>query len=509
MPQRCAGVLIPLFSLRTDSDLGRGEIGGLREMTDFAAAMGHRVIQLLPLDETAPGETSPYNALSVFAIDPLYVSSAPLADASTLLRARATLGRRRTPPRAKLRAAKIDLLTRAFDSFESRATASERASFDDFCTENREWLDDYVLFRALKDRFDWKSWELWPDELRQRDGYALEAARRDLGASIRKYCYWQFVADRQWRDVRAYANSRGVLLGGDLAFSPANDSAEVWAHQESFNLSRTVGAPPDAFNARGQRWGLPMPNWERLRANGHQFWRARARRARTLYDLVRVDHVVGLYRTFSFANDSASGEFTPAEEPEQIAQGEEVIRAILGDAAPAVVIAEDLGTVPSWVRASLTRLGVAGYKVVRWERINWGAPDERFLSPSEYPELSLATTGTHDTETFVEWWREGPLEDRRRLTAALGLEDRVAPERPLTTRSLDAILEAIYAAPSRLVVTPIQDLFGWSARINRPGTVRPSNWKWRLPFALERWNARKRVRARVARIREIAQRTGR
>jgi 4-alpha-glucanotransferase len=252
-----------------------------------------------------------------------------------------------------------------------------------------------------------------------------------------------------------------------------------------------------------------MPNWERMRASGHQFWRARARRARSLYDIVRIDHVVGIYRTFSFAGEDDGGSFTPADEPQQIAQGEEVMRAILDEAAPADVIAEDLGTVPPRVRASLTRLGVPGYKVVRWERVNWGASDERFLSPSEYPELSLATTGTHDTETLTQWWRETTTKERRQFLAALGLEGRVSPDGRLTGRASLAILEALYAAPSRLAVTPIQDLFGWRARINRPGTVAPSNWRWRPRFTLERWSESATLRARVTNLRRIAERTGR
>jgi 4-alpha-glucanotransferase len=509
MLERCAGVLIPLFSLRTERDLGRGEIGGLREMVDLAVAMGHRVIQLLPLDEPAPGEASPYSALSVFAIDPMYISAPALTDAAELRRAQESVGRRRTPPRARLRNVKFELLAHAFDSFEQRASPVERAEFGEFCAENHAWLDDYALFRGLKEKFKWKLWESWPDELRRREAGALGSARRGLADSIRKYCYWQYLADRQWRDVRGYAKSRGVLLGGDLAFSPSRDSAEVWANQAYFDLTRTVGAPPDDFNPDGQRWGLPMPNWERMRASGHQFWRARARRARSLYDIVRIDHVVGIYRTFSFAGEDDGGSFMPADEPQQIAQGEEVMRAILDEAAPADVIAEDLGTVPPWVRASLTRLGVPGYKVVRWEKIDWGGPDERFLSPSEYPELSLATTGTHDTETLTQWWRETTAKERRQFLAALGPRGRVSPDGRLTGRASLAILEALYAAPSRLAVTPIQDLFGWRARINRPGTVAPSNWRWRPPFTLERWSESATLRARVTSLRRIAERTGR
>jgi 4-alpha-glucanotransferase len=155
-----------------------------------------------------------------------------------------------------------------------------------------------------------------------------------------------------------------------------------------------------------------------MRDTGFKLLRARVHRARALYDLIRVDHAVGLYRTFNFGADpDAPGTFTPADENEQRAQGDEIMRTILneagiGDGGGAAIIAEDLGTVPPWVRQSLTQMNVPGYKVMQWERGNWGGPDETYLSPAVYPELSLATTGTHDTESLTTWWREQPIAER-------------------------------------------------------------------------------------------------
>ncbi len=510
MLKRSAGVLIPLFSLRTQDDLARGEILDLAPTVDFALAMGHRLIQLLPLDESGPDELSPYSALSVFAIDPIYVSAHDLKRVGrfALWRARRTVGNGRAVPRRTIRAAKLALLERAYR--KSKGDRDEAAAFDAFAGGNREWLDDYVLFRALKEHFDWAPWEEWPAEFARRDPAALDAARQDFADELRKYAYWQFLGERQWLAMRSAAASRGAYLGGDLAFAPARDSAEVWAHQELFDLERTVGAPPDGFNPRGQRWGLPLPNWTRMRAHGMGLWRMRVRRAAALFDLIRIDHVVGLYRTFNFGADpDAPGQFTPADEEEQRRQGEEIMRALIEAAGDSEIIAEDLGTVPPWVRASLTALGVAGYKVMQWERENWGGPNERFISPANYPALALATTGTHDTEPFVIWWRERSVEERARLVEALGLTERIDPKSALEESMLDAIIEALYASPARLVVLPIQDLFGWSARINRPGIVDNQNWTWRLPLAFDQMRAAPRVATRIARLRAIAERTGR
>ena len=209
------------------------------------------------------------------------------------------------------------------------------------------------------------------------------ATSRRASINIR---YFQFLAHQQWKSIRDYARERGVFIGGDLAFSPGRDSDVVWAHQESFDLTRSIGTPPDAFSETGQRWGLPMPNWAAMRADGFEMWRSRTRHARSLYDLVRIDHVVGLYRTFSFGSEDPEdkGRFTPEAEAEQHAQGEAVIRAIKEEAGDLQLIAEDLGTVPPWVRKSLSELGIPGYKVMQWER-EWDAPDQPFINPVELP----------------------------------------------------------------------------------------------------------------------------
>jgi len=511
MLTRSAGILIPLFSLRTRHSLGRGEILDLAPMIDFALEMRCRVIQLLPLDETGPAEQSPYSALSVNAIDPMYISLLDLSGVGRVVRARAraAVGKARVVPRSIVRREKLALLERAFRATRARAGRDESGDLAGFIAANAYWLDDYALFRALKERFEWADWDSWPTELVRREPDALAAARRELADQIAMYQYWQFIAHWQWSSMRAYAVAYGARIGGDLAFSPCRESAEVWANQDDFDLTRTVGAPPDEFNRMGQRWGLPLPNWERMRGNGFKMLRSRVRHASSLYDLIRVDHVVGLYRTFNFGDDpEAQGIFTPADEYQQRMQGEEIMRTIKEEAGAAEIIVEDLGTVPPWVRESLTHLGVPGYKVMQWER-DWGAHDAPFLSPASYPELSLATTGTHDTESLTTWWREQTVSEREKLIRALGIADKVNARAMLNESALDAILEALYAAPSRLVIIPIQDLFGWSARINRPGTVNDSNWTYRLPMTLERLRRSRAIQSRIAKLRDIAIRTAR
>jgi 4-alpha-glucanotransferase len=511
MLTRSAGILVPLFSLRTRDDLGRGEILDLAPMIDLARDMGHRIVQLLPLDEGAPGETSPYSAMSVFAVDPMYISvqALPGIGPASMARAHDEVGAGRFVPRAKYRPVKLRMLEHAWHVFRARGRNETRNEFERFIERNRRWLDDYALFRALKERYDWSPWEQWPAGLARRESEALDAARREHADEILKYSWWQFAAHRQWREMRVYAEERGVKLGGDMAFSPSRDSAEVWANQGAFDLERTVGAPPDGFNPKGQRWGLPLPRWSAMEEDGFALWRARSRHAGDLFDLVRIDHVVGLFRTFAFGADPASeGAYVPAQEHEQLAQGEAVMKALRDAAHPCDLIAEDLGSVPPWVRASLAAMRVPGYKVMQWER-EWETAGERFTSPASYPELSLATTGTHDTEALTVWWRMQPAEERAKLMEALARTSRVDPARELGEDGVDAVLEALYASPSVLVVEPLQDLFTWSARINRPGTVSDFNWTWRLPMPIDRLRENPWIKARIAKMRAICQRTGR
>jgi 4-alpha-glucanotransferase len=512
MDRRVAGVLIPLFSLRTTEDLGRGEIGGLLPMAHFALAMGHRMIQLLPIDETAPGETSPYSAMSVLAVDPLYISAHDLdgVTAGDIESARVVAGPGDPPDQVRLHGARMNLLRKSFDHFAAKASLKDRAAREEFEHRNHGWLPDYALFRALKERFCWGEWASWPDGLDRREPAALKAAARELATELSFYSHIQFVAHRQWQGVRSELVRRGVMLGGDLAFSPGRESAEVWANQDAFDLTRTIGAPPDAFSKDGQRWGLPMPDWARMRDGGFSLIRTRVRRAQEFFDFLRIDHVVGLFRTFAFDIDSlAPGTFDPPIEADQRAQGEDIMRAVKQEAGAMVVFAEDLGVVPKFVHTSLNTLRLPGYKVMRWER-EWNVAGQPFIDPATYSELSVATTGTHDTDTMVEWWREARADERSQFVESLSIDAAIDPARnDLDDRAIDAILGALYAAPSRIAITPVQDLFGWDDRINTPATVNDTNWTWRLPFVLDRLHDNPEVVQRSAELRTIASRTGR
>ncbi|MBI1816162.1 MAG: 4-alpha-glucanotransferase [Deltaproteobacteria bacterium] len=498
---RCAGFVVPLFSLRSGRDAGIGEILDLVPLVKWAASFGQRVVQLLPITETVPGEASPYNALSAFAIDPLYLSLHAVPHAPSVVPIDGDTG---PLPRSAIRAAKLEALAEAFDTFQSTGRSAARKRLGTFLDTNRDWLDDYALYQALKESFGASAWEEWPEALKRREPQALAQAAARLAARIEFFRYVQWQAAEQWQRVRRAAAAQAVRLMGDLPFVIGRDSADVWARQDEFDPTCSVGAPPDDFSESGQSWNLPMYNWPRVRATNFAWWRRRAQHAATLYDLFRIDHIIGFFRSYAIPHDPARPRgFVPAAEPEQQQQGEAFLSAVIEASGDAVPIAEDLGTVPDWVRATLHRRGIPGYKVFRWERANG-----TFCDPRTYDQLSVATTGTHDTGTLVEWWRGLAPADRTAALAALGIAANV--ESPtLAAAVYSRIIASLYEAGSALVILPIQDLFGWPDRINVPDTPSNQNWNWRMPVSVEQLADAPELRAATAALRQAAVATGR
>lgn len=515
--RRTAGLLVPLFALRGARDWGIGEIGDLPGLAAWMASAGHRLLQLLPVLEMSPGERSPYAASSAFAIDPIYLTLGDVEDfaaaggeAALGAEERAAIERVRAHPAIDydgVRRAKRRALERAFAHFlatEWRSASVRALAFRRFRQAEAGWLADYGLFRARQDRDPQHTWQDWEPPLRDRVPEAIEVARRALGDAALFHEYVQWLAAAQWDAARRGASAAGVQLKGDVPFMVSFHSADVWARQGQFRLDAGLGAPPDAFNADGQAWGLPVPRWEVMAGDDLAWLRARAARAAAMFDAFRVDHVVGFYRMYVIPAAGAPGAFVPAARAEQAALGERLLGAALGAAVGAFVVGEDLGFVPPFVRRSLTRLGIPGYRVLRWEE-EGGV----FRDPRHYPALSVATSGTHDTTTLAVWWEEDLGERQRRALAAVpafaSLRDAGGRWTPAVRT---ALLEGLYGAGSELVVLPVQDAYDGRERINVPGTVGASNWAYRLPWTIDELRAGAAT-ACGERLRALAARHGR
>jgi 4-alpha-glucanotransferase len=482
---RRAGLLVPLFSIPSTRSWGIGEIGDLEPLCAWLERGGQRVLLMLPINEKPVTESSPYSALSAMAIDPLFITLDALEDFAALGGERALepewrdrLEAVRSAPAvdyASVRALKSMALHRAFAHFQQYEWKRESARarrFRAYTDEQSWWLDDYALFRALHAHHNERPWTEWPRPVRDRLPEALAEARVELDEDVRYRKYVQWIAGEQWTAARARTHS--VALFGDLPFVVSADSADVWARQDEFNPALSVGVPPDAFSATGQDWGLPAYRWDVLAERDFDWLRQRARRNADLFDGYRVDHLVGFYRMYVRPLGGGEGVFMPAVEHEQTALGERVLGVF--QASDAEIIAEDLGVIPDFVRESLTRLNIPGYRVFRWER-HWHQKDQPFRDPAEYPPASVATSGTHDTEPLVMWWEQAPAEERRAVLEIPSIRARM---------SVDALLEALCASGSDLLILPIQDVFGWRARINQPATVGDQNWTYKLPWPSDR-----------------------
>src|SRR5262249_29780627 len=239
------------------------------------------------------------------------------------------------------------------------------------------------------------------------------------------------------------------------------DSADVWARQHEFILDASLGVPPDAFSATGQDWGMPVYRWDVVAMEDYRWLRERARRSADVFDGYRIDHLVGFYRTYGRPKNGGEPFFTPADECSQQQLGERLLD--LFRAAGAEIVAEDLGTVPDFVRASLTRLGVPGIRVFRWERY-WHSDGQPFRDPIDYPRISVATAGRHDTEPMAVWWARAS-EDERHRVARLKTIQRLAAGDDFAHASYeptvrDTLLKALFASTSELLLLPVGDVFG-------------------------------------------------
>ena len=509
--------MVPLFSIPSRASWGIGEIPDLQLLSRWLETAGFDFVQLLPVNEMAEEQSSPYSALTAMAIDPVFLALREVDDFADAGGEAALAASERTDLQALRESCSVDyanvrrLKTRAlglaFESFVSRhwglgtARADELRRFEE---RERWWLEDYSLFRALREEKDARSWLEWSSDIRDRQPAAMRAARQRLERRILYYDYVQWLADQQWQRARHACGPVGIV--GDFPFMVSSDSADVWARQEEFRVDVSVGVPPDAFSESGQDWGLPAYRWDVAARHGYEWLNQRTRRCAELFDGFRVDHLVGFYRTYIKESDGTTY-FAPDEESEQCAQGERLLN--LFSSHGAMILAEDLGTVPDFVRASMAKLGVPGTKVFRWER-EWEAPGQPFRDPAQYPSASVATSGTHDTETLAEWWESAGDEERQRAAEVPLLQTLKTGAGPTYSPAIrDAVLEALVAARSNVVILPIQDVFGWRARINRPASVGDENWTWRLPFPVDDLLTADEPRERAAFLRRIASRHGR
>jgi 4-alpha-glucanotransferase len=579
---KIAGVLVPLFTLRREDDLGIGDLGALEEFIDWIAEIGFTLVQLLPINETG-ADNSPYNAISAIAIEPATLHLTPNSppdltrkDFETLLcEADLPSLRQGRVKYRQVKQLKQRILDKAFANFSAHADEKRQLEFQTFCEQESSWLRDYALFRVLIEENNGSAaWDRWPPRHQTTESarnWLHDLPQEKQTALIHRqsfFCYVQWIAHQQWRDLKAHAQKRGVALMGDIPFGVSYYSADVFARPHEFMLDWFGGAPPephfkdDAFTQKwGQNWGIPLYRWTAMRANNLQWWRERVRAIRRVFHIFRIDHVQGFYRIYAFPwRPQRNKEFlrlnqqqmlertggraphfaprnddTPENREANKREGEEYLRAVLDEAGAARVVGEDLGVVPDYVRPNLQSLGIAGFKIPQWEM-----RDGMIIPGDEYERLSVATYATHDHEPTRALWDEavehpssetgqqaGATLQKIALFAALGTgsQGKVASCPPNHSGAdcksslfdqLDydkdfypAIMEALFRCNSWIAIVMVTDLLVRKYRFNVPGTKANLNWTRRMQRSIARLRSSRKEQNRMRLIHELLKRSTR
>ena len=315
---RGAGTAIPVFSLRTEEDFGIGEFLDLKQLVDWAAATGQRILQLLPINDTTITGTwedsYPYNANSSFALHPQFIrlTEAGVEADAEYRGMQAELNALAEVDYERVNAAKEALLRRAYAQHGARTAASD--DYRAFVEANRSWLVPYAVFRSLRDRYATADFSQW-GEMAQYDDSRVEAYCRQEAGEVGFHCYVQYHLHLQLSEVCRYAHAHGVVLKGDLPIGVSRTSADAWRSPELFHMDSQAGAPPDAFAAMGQNWGFPTYNWERMARDGYAWWCARLKKMAEYFDAYRIDHILGFFRIWEIpahAVHGLLGHFNPA-----------------------------------------------------------------------------------------------------------------------------------------------------------------------------------------------------
>lgn len=473
MLKRGAGILMPISSL--PAPYGIGTFGkSAYEFADSLKRARQSYWQVLPLGPTSYGD-SPYQSFSAFAGNPYFIDLDALLEEELLTKEEIDacywLDSEEEVKYDAVYYYRFPLLKKAYERSRHGETEEYRA----FCAKNSHWLDDYALYMALKGHFGNKEWMKWEEPIRLRKPEAVKRYEELLREEIGYWKFLQFKFYEQWEQLKNYVNGLGISIIGDIPIYVALDSADVWTHPELFQLDpdtltplRVAGVPPDAFSDDGQLWGNPLYDWDKIEETGFAWWKDRMRASARLYDVVRIDHFIGVVQYYSIpygAEDGKTGEWKQGP-------GKKLTDAINEAAGDTKIIAEDLGIFCPAVKELLRETGYPGMKI-----IEFAFSGDRFNEhlPHCYEPNSVVYGGTHDNETLVgyfkpearQWWELQYIADY--LGAAHHEE---VP---------DKVFRAAYGSVASVAVFQMQDVLGLGneARMNTPGTV-GGNWKWRM-----------------------------
>lgn len=507
--ERNAGILMPVSSL--PSPYGIGTFGkDAYDFVTFVKECNHKYWQVLPLGPTTYGD-SPYQSYSAFAGNPYFVDLDMLIEAGFLLKSEVisrdwgdgivpvnvseddavngrfgtyrdgNIGDERYVSYEKIYNNRFDILRIAYNRFKAACAESKKTlakglplykQFDNFVKDNADWLEDYALFMALKSHFNNVSWGEWETDIKFRKPEAMSRYEEQLSDDIGYWKFIQFEFYLQWNELKQYANSNGIEIIGDIPIYMGYDSVDVWANQGEFQLDenltpiKVAGVPPDAFSDAGQKWGNPLYDYDKMEANGFSWWRKRMAASAKLYDVIRIDHFIGIVKYYTIPADmpdARQGEYRQGPGQKLL----DVINESIGDKK---IIAEDLGVEVPEVAKILKENGYPGMKVLEFA---FGGDRKNPHLPYNYTQNLVCYGGTHDNETLL-----GFFEDRGDWELGYAYDYLDTRDKG---RMVDQVFRAAYSSVAVLTVFAVQDILklGNWARMNLPSSM-GNNWKWRM-----------------------------
>lgn len=507
--ERNAGILMPVSSL--PSPYGIGTFGkDAYDFVTFVKECNHKYWQVLPLGPTTYGD-SPYQSYSAFAGNPYFVDLDMLIEAGFLLKSEVisrdwgdgivpvnvseddavngrfgtyrdgNIGDERYVSYEKIYNNRFDILRIAYNRFKAACAESKKTlakglplykQFDNFVKDNADWLEDYALFMALKSHFNNVSWGEWETDIKFRKPEAMSRYEEQLSDDIGYWKFIQFEFYLQWNALKQYANSNGIEIIGDIPIYMGYDSVDVWANQGEFQLDenltpiKVAGVPPDAFSDAGQKWGNPLYDYDKMEANGFSWWRKRMAASAKLYDVIRIDHFIGIVKYYTIPADmpdARQGEYRQGPGQKLL----DVINESIGDKK---IIAEDLGVEVPEVAKILKENGYPGMKVLEFA---FGGDRKNPHLPYNYTQNLVCYGGTHDNETLLGFFENRGDWELGYAYDYLDTRDK--------GRMVDQVFRAAYSSVAVLTVFAVQDILklGNWARMNLPSSM-GNNWKWRM-----------------------------
>lgn len=471
MRERAAGILLPISSL--PSKYGIGTLG--KEAYQFVNQLeraGQKYWQVLPVGPTSYGD-SPYQSFSAFAGNPYFIDLEQLIEEGLLKKEDVQSCDWGEKPNdinyEKLYQNRFVILHKAYKASDFR----EKREYKQFLKKTKYWLEDYCLYMALKFYFGGKEWSAWEENIRMHKKEAVFHYKQLLHEEIEfwRFCQYQFFS--QWSRLKKYANSKKIKIIGDIPLYMALDSADVWTHSTLFELDErkkpihVAGVPPDCFSEDGQLWGNPLYNWKKMKKDHFHWWEMRMASNAELYDVIRIDHFIGIVNYWSIpagSKNAVNGKWRKGP-------GKKLTDVIKKATPHAEIIAEDLGIIGENVRRLIKKTGWPGMKILQFA---FDGDSKNEYLPHNYKSTNcIVYGGTHDNETIVGFFKDKPVKELKYVRKYLHIKEKESIPKE--------ILRIGYASIADTAIYQMQDILELDnfARMNLPATV-GTNWRWRM-----------------------------